>query len=123
MRKIEQEMVTAIRARRNWKSGNTEVLHDPVLGGCEVEVRLRGNLIAKRYYRGDAPGQWQITLAGRNTPTTRSRLTALCQAFTRCNGVRTCKGVAGLVYAKTITGEWRAEPVIQPVTDSQWVQV
>jgi len=109
MRKIEQEMVTAIRAGRNWKSGNTEVLHDPVIGGCEVEVWLHGNLIAKRYYRGDAPGQWQITLAGWNTNTTRSRLNALMYVIAPHMGqVHTRKGRAYLAQRPMGGNEWMA---------------
>lgn len=130
MRVIEKQMIEAIKDRRPWKSGNTEV------SLCRREddkplarIYLHGNHIATVGYASDQPaGDFEVTnlsvsLAGWNTPTTRSRLTALCQTFTRCNGVRTCKGVAGLVYAKTITGEWRVEPVIQPITNSQWIEV
>lgn len=43
MRKIEQEMVKAVKDRRSWKSGNTEVA---VKYDGMVQVYLHGNLIA-----------------------------------------------------------------------------
>ena len=113
MRVIEKQMIAAIESGKNWTSGNTAVRHDPVIGGCEIEVALHGNLIAKRFYRGDLPGEWQVTLAGWNTPTTRSRLTAICHAFVPgCYGVGTRKGQAEIRYRdnnKAISDcEWAA---------------
>lgn len=80
MRVIEKQMVAAVEEGRNWRSGNTRVRFDPVVGGSETEVYLFGNLIAKRYFIGSPEhyiGDWEITLAGYNTRTTRSRLGAL----------------------------------------------
>lgn len=127
MRVIEKQMIEAIKAGKNWLSGNTRVRHDPVVGGCEVEVYLHGNLIAKRFFRGeDKPGKWQVTLAGWNTPTTRSRLTALCQAFKPgCCGVGTKLGQAAIHYnvRDSYDDPDSFQRVIQPITNTQWVTV
>lgn len=86
-RKIEQQMIAAIRAGANWKSGNTEVRYNDTTG--DLDVLLHGNRIAEVYAAegsvlpgtrfGKAGAQW--TLAGWNTPTTRSRINALAAAF------------------------------------------
>ncbi len=73
MRKIETQMSLAVRAGENFKSGNTQVLHT----GALVEVYLHGNLIARQdRYDANCP-QMRGTLAGWDTPTTKSRLRAL----------------------------------------------
>lgn len=75
MREIEKAMVQAVNEHRNWRSGNTEVwVHD---GGGKTSVYLHGNLI---YYHNVEERDGNVvnfTLAGWNTPTTRSRLKAL----------------------------------------------
>ena len=75
MRQIEEQMVAAIKARKNFKSGNTEVTmtRNEYLGTCTAMVYLHDNLIAK------------ITLAGWNTNTTRSRLNAFGVGVSQCN--------------------------------------
>ena len=73
MRKIEAQMVKAIRDNKGWKSGNTEVaLVDEGLS-C---VYLHGNKIAE-------VGEDFITLfdGGWRTATTKSRLNAILHAF------------------------------------------
>lgn len=72
MRKIENEMLYAVRSRKNWHSGNTEVRISD--GGNWCKVYLHGNLI---YTHCLESGERKFTLAGWNTPTTRSRLNAL----------------------------------------------
>lgn len=72
MRKIEQSMVQAIKAGKNWHSGNTAV-HQDASGAA---VYLHNNQIA---FMGEGETRW--TLAGWNTPTTRSRINALARAF------------------------------------------
>lgn len=80
MRKIEQLMVAAVRRSYEsgvvgwkWKSGNTSVeVHAP----GRVSVYLHGNPIALL-----GADDMSFTLAGWNTPTTRSRLNALFRAF------------------------------------------
>ena len=96
MRKIEQQMIAAIQAGQDWKSGNTSVTHDPVVGGSEAEIRLHGNLIAKRFIGGD----WSVSLCGWDTRTTRSRLAAILRTFARNGG----KGL-GVSSRKTRNGQ------------------
>tara|TARA_B100001996_G_scaffold237335_1_gene183328 strand:+ start:942 stop:1274 length:333 start_codon:yes stop_codon:yes gene_type:complete len=73
MRKIESQMNSAIRARRNWSSGNTSVVIDDQ---NDALVYLHGNFIAKisdRFVRL-FDGGWQSV-------TTKSRLNALLDEF------------------------------------------
>ena len=71
MRKIEKEMIAAIKARKDWKSGNTEVVYDE----CGARVYLHGNCIASTICNRFQPNnriwsKWP-------TRTTASRLRAL----------------------------------------------
>lgn len=75
MRKIEQQLVNAVNAGRDWRSGNTSV--DVTDHG--VVVRLHGNKIAQ-LDRED--GILWITDAGWQTSTTKSRLNALLAGVT-----------------------------------------
>lgn len=92
MRKIEQQMIDAIRQRKNWKKGNTEVR---VVGNAEVHVWLHGNLIAALTFTFPFSGYpeciW-ISCAGWPTRTTCSRLRTLLATFcTReCGGYSVC---------------------------------
>ena len=70
MRKIEAQMINAIRNRRDWRSGNTSV--DNTDHG--VIIRLHGNKIARVDYDNNVT--W-ITDAGWQTTTTKSRLNAI----------------------------------------------
>ena len=78
MRQIEKQMMEAIKARKNFKSGNTEVTmtRNEYLGTCTAMVYLHANLIAKISF-GPENVEAQFTLAGWNKNTTRSRLNAL----------------------------------------------
>ncbi len=80
MRKIEQQMIKAIREGRNWESGNTKVVHS---GGKirYADVYLHDNHIAVA-----TPNTWDVhphanpnknTFYVWPTVTTRSRLCAL----------------------------------------------
>jgi len=88
MRKIEQEMVQAVRDQRDWKQDNTEVIVDSV-GWCQVY--LHGNHIAMIDEFGrDYPNlntfvQWP-------TVTTRSRLRALGCSVEYSNGCARING-------------------------------
>lgn len=78
MRKIEQQMLTAIRNNDNWQSANTSV-HYNEENDVSI-VRLHGNKIAEV---GDDfvaifDGGWQ-------TNTTKSRLNVIINEF--CNGL------------------------------------
>lgn len=89
MRKIEAQLIEAIRQNREWSSGNTTFA-----GGL---VLLHGHVIAKK--DGNA---WLINLQGYNTTTTRSRLTAILSEFSSdACGVFTKKGK---VYLKMRNG-------------------
>ena len=68
MRKIEKEMLAAVRERRNWSSGNTAVQ----IAGNIVRVFLFGNNIYS-----DNMGCKSFSMAGWTSPTTISRLRAL----------------------------------------------
>ena len=86
MRKIEKQMVSAIKARKNFKSGNTKVTMtcNEYLGTCTAMVYLHDNLIAKISF-GPENVEAQFTMAGWNTNTTRSRLNALGVGVSQCN--------------------------------------
>ena len=78
MRKIESQMINAIKSETDWKSGNTKVVNFFNDGDkCVVSsVFLHGNKIAE--VTDDSmtifDGGWQTT-------TTKSRLNALCSEF------------------------------------------
>lgn len=74
MRKIEQDMISAIIGGYDWKGSNTTVTFD----GDDWEVRLHGNLIARC-----ESGDLEVSVAGWNTSTTRSRINALLRHFKR----------------------------------------
>ncbi len=91
MRKIEAQMVMAVRDQLNgtrtkeWRSGNTCVrsVHDAQLGPTVV-VELHGNEIAKfasMLFGNRTTRGLRITDAGWQTNTTKSRLNALLSCF------------------------------------------
>lgn len=71
MRKIENDMVRAVEARKNWAVSNTAVVVDKDNG--TITVKLHGNPI----YIHTITGKHYVTCAGWNSNTTRSRLRAL----------------------------------------------
>ena len=73
MRKIESQMVAAINANKNWKSGNTMVKTDDA---NISRVFLHGNHIATI-----DDDSMMIMDGGWQSVTTKSRLNALCDAF------------------------------------------
>jgi len=74
MRKIEADMIQAIKSHKSWKSGNTQVQISPK--DNSAHVYLFGNLIATECSRG-----WMICDCGWQTTTTKSRLNALLSAL------------------------------------------
>ena len=75
MRKIESAMCAAVKERRYWKSGNTEVnVRYDYLGMIHIEVFLHGNMI---WRWNEAEDITEFSLARWNTNTTRSRLNTL----------------------------------------------
>lgn len=100
-RKIEDQMIAAIRAGKPFKSGNTSVAQE--VDG--TYVFLHGNLIAAI---GSAKLGTAWTLAGWNTPTTRSRINALARAF-NWRGVYNKDGmprVSGADQTPILSTEW-----------------
>lgn len=93
MRKIESLMVAAVAALApRWKDSNTEVTAN---GRTEdrLAVYLHGNLIAVvNPATPHAPPVLQVSLAGWDTNTTRSRLNALLSAFAPAFRVARVKG-------------------------------
>jgi hypothetical protein len=81
MRKIEQQMIKAIRSGDNWKSGNTEVLHSIDNGVFYANIYLHGNHIAtatpRTWDRYPYANPNRETFRNWPTTTTRSRLRAL----------------------------------------------
>lgn len=79
MRKIEREMLEAIKARKYWNHSNTCV--DYVVSGnpngARSEVFLHGNHIADFWHDSETLHIDTRTLALWPTPTTKSRLRAL----------------------------------------------
>jgi len=86
-RKIEQEMLKAIRERKNWKKDNTAVIQDE---DC-THIYLYGHLIASIGF-----GRAGICMQGYNTRTTKSRLNAILREIGA--GIHTKNGTAVLTY-------------------------
>lgn len=79
MRKIEQGMVSAVKDRRNWKSGNTEVFVTKLGDVC---VKLHGSTIAA-YIQGIDGYPCNAAWEKFPTRTTASRLRALGFTFNK----------------------------------------
>ena len=73
MRKIETQMIAAVKANKNWRSDNTEVQY---IGDSLSIVYLHGNKIAM-------VDDTTVTVfdGGWRSNTTKSRLNALCDEF------------------------------------------
>jgi hypothetical protein len=82
-RKIENAMVGAIVRREKWSGGNTIVEPERRQDGKPLaRVLLHGNHIATiGYTDAEVPYNVSVCLCGWNTPTTRSRLSAIIQAL------------------------------------------
>ena len=119
MRKIEALMIAAVQTfadgrrttKNRWRSGNTEVIdHVTGIRGTAgylhtIDVELHGNLIATIY--PDSQNMYLMD-AGWKTVTTKSRLNALCKAFTACSGI----------YLKK--GEWQIECLRDGTPTEKW---
>lgn len=92
MRIIEERMIRAIKDNRDWREDNTRVVNT---GLGTLEVYLFDNLIARRL---NARNEWELTLAGWNTVTTRSRINAILSAFFPDHAVGTRKGEPYLAW-------------------------
>lgn len=90
MRKIEQQMMTAIMNRKSWQGGNTTV---SIRDDNSVSVFLHGNHIADVWALGFISVN-QETLRQWSTPTTKSRLRALGAKVSTRKGVTYLNNVA-----------------------------
>ena len=78
MRKIEQQMISAVKNCKDWRNDNTEVLYSP---SRQVScVYLHKNLIATI-----SKDEVEIYDGGWRTSTTKSRLNAIIKGF--CDGI------------------------------------
>ena len=80
MRKIETQMNTAIRNKKNWAGSNTTVFTDDNI----AKVYLHGNHIATYNY---ANKELSLFDGGWQSVTTKSRLNALCSELATGFGV------------------------------------
>lgn len=101
MRKIEQQMLSAIYSKADkWTNNNTAVFYisssesgNP--HGARSEIYLHGNLIAEYWHNLDTPLAVDTkTLARWPTPTTKSRLRALGANVATRKGVTYLNNVA-----------------------------
>lgn len=78
MRKIEQQMIDAIKSETDWKSGNTKVINffNEDKECVVTSVFLHNNLIAEV-----SDTDMTIFDGGWQSNTTKSRLNALCDEF------------------------------------------
>ena len=74
MRKIEEQMINAIRNRDCWAGSNTTV----TVHKDEVDVMLHGHCIAWLDLINDV---WTLSSCGWETVTTKSRLNAIAHEF------------------------------------------
>ena len=79
MRKIEKEMLEAIKTRKDWFKANTGVFMEDAGNpyGPRAEVYLHGHNIANYWYESGELDVCEVTLARFPTTTTKSRLRAL----------------------------------------------
>jgi hypothetical protein len=104
MRKIEQEMVSAIRNFKDWKSGNTEVTCLRAHTLIWIHVFLHGNLIATIIFKNEnlQHGKIELTNSGWATRTTHSRLNAIIIGITGLSDRFTSKDSSNRVFY----GDW-----------------
>jgi hypothetical protein len=96
MRKIEREMVAAIKAQKNWRKANTEVVCEKDNDGAFFTVLLHGNAIAEgEWFDGEGDGVAYLYSCGWKTATTKSRLNAVVAAV----------GSKEFIFQRK--GEWR----------------
>lgn len=92
MRKVEKQMIAAIKARKDMKGRNTTVVVDHE--GDRAWVRLHGHHIATYCYRTGVLEVNEVTLARWPSVTTKSRLRALGADVYTKNFVTYLDGVA-----------------------------
>ena len=83
MRKIEQDMIKAIKARKNWQSGNTST----IIRDDQLLIQLHGNTIAEKSLITGELLLNERTFRNWPTVTTASRLRALGFHVSIKNGI------------------------------------
>jgi hypothetical protein len=122
MRKIEEQMLHAIRTGADWKKGNTSVHwshQSATFGGSTAVVRLHGNRIG--IYK-PASGALNIEDGeGWTTSTTKSRLNALLSLVPcRCS-VSQHKGAWRFIRADGTAEPWQGWRVVEfDAYSAQW---
>ncbi len=102
MRKIEKDIIAAIKAKSNATFGNTEVI---ISDDGNIQVELLGSAIVRienneKYIF--------VSLAGWNTGTTRGRINAILQHY----GLSGVYVKSGIIYIANVS-----------IPDNGWVQV
>jgi hypothetical protein len=80
MRKVESNMIAAVKARKDLRCGNTVVEQGD---NGYAEIRLFGERIARLNYIN---GLIELSDCGYRTATTKSRLNAILHSFTNTGG-------------------------------------
>jgi hypothetical protein len=123
MRKIEEQMLHALRTGKDWRSGNTAVYwshNSPTFGSSQAVIRLHGNRIG--IYQ---PSTGALNISdgeGYRTATTKSRLNALLELIPgRRLRVYQWKGEWRFQRHDGTSEEWRGWRVIEHCPMScQW---
>lgn len=102
MRKIEKQMIAALKSGKEWRKGNTEVV---VSYNDARNVYLYNNKIA--IIRPS--GQVLVSFGGYITRITASRLTAILQEFVHANAYASHRGDAGTIVLPGLTHIMAAE--------------
>lgn len=91
MRKIEKQMLAAVKAKQDWAGGNTTVLYSPL--NKISQVFLHGKHIATHHHDDGSLFVNTATLAAWPTNVTKSRLRALGAKVTTVKGETFLDGV------------------------------
>ncbi len=102
MRKIENDIVSAIKAKSNATFGNTEIV---VSDDGNIQVELLGSAIVR--IENNAKYIF-VSLAGWNTATTRGRINAVLQHY----GLSGLYMKGGIIYIANVS-----------IPDNGWIQV
>jgi hypothetical protein len=106
MRKIEQEMISAIVQKKDWRKDNTSVSigHNPSdidkKDGLCIIVTLHGNFIAELKYQKEYGWTMWLTNSGWATRTTHSRLNAIIKEITGLSDRFTSKNSKNRTFSK-----------------------
>ncbi len=77
MRQVTFNAVQAFNANKKFKQSNTEVTTSSYEGGIHADLRLHGNIIARKHTNNYGDVDFSISNCGWFTPTTKERLNGL----------------------------------------------